>query len=113
MVISGPAAGHALMKTSADPTGTSALGTNYNCGGGVTPWGTVLTCEEGASDTFGGDPAATPIAALLERYGFDGSDYLWPRTLPRPLRHRARSRTRPTASTGWSRSTLTIRPPSR
>ena len=50
-------------------------GTIYNCGGGVTPWGTVLTCEEGASDTFGGDPAKTPSAAVLDRYGFDGSDY--------------------------------------
>jgi hypothetical protein len=75
MKISGPAAGHDLLKTSADATGTKVLGTSYNCGGGVTPWGTVLTCEEGVSDIFGGDPAATPIAALLERYAFDGSDY--------------------------------------
>ena len=82
MLISGPAAGHALMKTSADPTGTIALGTSYNCSGGVTPWGTVLTCEEGVSDIFGGDPKANPNADILERYGFDGSDYLRPRPLP-------------------------------
>jgi hypothetical protein len=75
MAISGPAAGHDWMKTSADPEGRMPRGTNYNCGGGVTPWGTVLTCEEGASDTFGGDPATSPQAAVLERYGYDGSDY--------------------------------------
>jgi uncharacterized protein len=72
--IGGPCAGHAAMKTSADPTGTKVLGTSYNCGGGVTPWGTVLTCEEGVSDTFGGDPSKAPSAKTLERYGFDGSD---------------------------------------
>ena len=73
--ISGPVAGHDWMKTSYDPTGTKVRGTNYNCGGGVTPWGTVLTCEEGASDTFGGDIATTAFPEVLERYGFDGSDY--------------------------------------
>ena len=75
MALSGPAAGHAWMKTAADPDGMTARGTNYNCGGGMTPWGTVLTCEEGASDTFGGDITKTPFAAVLERYGYDGSDY--------------------------------------
>ncbi len=74
-LISGPVAGHAMMKTAADPTGTKVRGMIYNCGGGVTPWGTVLTCEEGASDTFGGDPTKTAHAAVLERYGYDGSDY--------------------------------------
>ena len=73
--ISGPVAGHDWMKTSYDPEGRMVRGTNYNCGGGVTPWGTVLTCEEGAADTFGGDIAATAFADVLERYGFDGSDY--------------------------------------
>jgi uncharacterized protein len=72
--ISGPCAGHALMKTSYDPTGTRVRGTNYNCGGGVTPWGTILTCEEGASDTFGGDIEKASNAANLKRYGYDGSD---------------------------------------
>ncbi|MER9721923.1 MULTISPECIES: PhoX family phosphatase [unclassified Mesorhizobium] len=74
MTVSGPVAGHALMKTSADPTGTKVLGTSYNCSGGFTPWGTVLTCEEGVSDIFGGDPKKAPTADLLDRYGFDGSD---------------------------------------
>jgi secreted PhoX family phosphatase len=75
MAISGPLAGHELMKTSYDPEGKLARGTNYNCGGGVTPWGSVLTCEEGASDTFGGDVTKNPQSAVLERYGYDGSDY--------------------------------------
>ncbi len=75
MAISGPVAGHDWMKTSYDPEGRMVRGTNYNCGGGVTPWGTVLTCEEGASDTFGGDIAKTPFADVLDRYGYDGSDY--------------------------------------
>ena len=73
--ISGPVAGHDWMKTSYDPEGRMVRGTNYNCGGGVTPWGTVLTCEEGASDTFGGDIATTAFADVLERYDYDGSDY--------------------------------------
>lgn len=72
--ISGPCAGTDPMKTSYDPTGTKVRGTIYNCGGGVTPWGTVLTCEEGASDTFGGDVAKNPNAKVLERYAYDGSD---------------------------------------
>ncbi len=75
MAVSGPAAGHALLKTSVDPSGTKVIGTGYNCAGGTTPWGTVLTCEEGLSDTFGGDPAKAANADLLERYGYDGSDY--------------------------------------
>ena len=75
MAISGPVAGHDWMKTSADPEGRLARGTNYNCGGGVTPWGTVLTCEEGASDTFGGDITKTAFPEVLERYGYDGSDF--------------------------------------
>jgi hypothetical protein len=71
MRISGPAAGHDWMKTSADPSGTLVMGTNDNCGGGTTPWGTVLICEEGSAYYFGGDPAKTPIADHYARYGYD------------------------------------------
>jgi uncharacterized protein len=75
MTIAGPAAGHAQLKTFADPTGTKARGTLSNCGGGYTPWGTILTCEESAYDFFGGDAAKTPNKEIMERIGYESADY--------------------------------------
>ena len=46
MAFGGPAAGHRLLRTAADPSGRRVLGTINNCGSGITPWGTYLTCEE-------------------------------------------------------------------
>jgi secreted PhoX family phosphatase len=74
MEMSGPAAGHRLVRTSEDPSGTKPVGTHTNCSGGVTPWGTVLTCEEWAYYDFGGDPAKTDQEESLKRYGASGRD---------------------------------------
>ena len=89
MRFSGPAAGHALLQTAADPTGTTVLGTLNNCAHGVTPWGTYLTCEENfngyfvnASGDIAGVPDAAQQARLLKgqnRYGITktGFGYRW------------------------------------
>lgn len=75
MEITGPAAGHELMKTAADPSGTRSLGTWNNCGSGRTPWGTYLTCEENFNIYFSSSDENAPITAELKRYGVNRYDY--------------------------------------
>lgn len=69
MRISGPAAGHDLLKTKADPSGMEALGTFNNCGSGRTPWGTYLTCEENFNGYFGATDEAAALPEDYARYG--------------------------------------------
>jgi secreted PhoX family phosphatase len=96
-LISGPAAGHALLKarkytitdTGSTDTGmltdgTVAYGTINNCANGYTPWGTYLTCEENFNGNFG---SSSPLPSagsgetgkLFNRYGLvaDGFGYRW------------------------------------
>ncbi|WP_417515007.1 PhoX family protein [Minwuia sp.] len=75
MQITGPAAGHDLLKTEADPTGTKSFGTWNNCGNGRTPWGTYLTCEENFNGYFStADEGFEPTAAM-KRYGIGARDW--------------------------------------
>jgi secreted PhoX family phosphatase len=84
MEIAGPAAGHDLLKTSADPAGTKVLGMLNNCAGGKTPWGTWLSAEENFNGFFGGSaPEGSPLADSYKRYGVPGGTYAWNRSVDR------------------------------
>ena len=108
MRVSGPAAGHPLMKSrrfDISPTGSFEIGVNdgyraygtlNNCAHGYTPWGTFLTCEENWNGYF---VAPTNGAAISDefldqkaeiikgnvRYGVNdvGAGYQWHTVDPR------------------------------
>ena len=108
MRVSGPAAGHALLKSKKfdiSPTGSvevgvndgyPAFGTLNNCAHGFTPWGTYLTCEENWNGYFAaptnGDVISDEFfdqkATILQgnsRYGISqtGFGYQWHTVDPR------------------------------
>lgn len=77
MEVTGVAAGHPLLKTTADPTGKKVLGTFNNCANGETPWGTYLTCEENFNGYFAAP--GTEMDIHQKRYGLkaDKNKYQW------------------------------------
>jgi uncharacterized protein len=75
MALAGPAAGHALTRTAADPEGRRVLGTFNNCAAGMTPWGTYLSGEENWAGYF--YPAQNP-SEQERRWGIRRNDwYRW------------------------------------
>jgi secreted PhoX family phosphatase len=74
--ISGPAAGHGLMRTAGDPSGRVVLGTYNGCAHGWTPWGTYLTCEENWHNQF---VSGGPVSDEQRRYRISakGRGYRW------------------------------------
>ncbi len=78
MNVTGPAAElanlKAMMVTKFDTTGATTRGTLNNCGTGITPWGTLITCEENWATYFtmpAGStvPTDTKLIASRTRYG--------------------------------------------
>jgi len=67
VAIHGPAAGHARMRTVADPAGRTVIGTYGNCAGGVTPWGSYLTAEENFDYAFSGALPAGHVETVNHR----------------------------------------------
>ena len=81
MDLVGPAAGHDLLKTTEDPTGTRSFGTWNNCGNGETPWGTYLACEENFNGYFSSSDPNLERTSQQQRYGINlkGWGYGWAR----------------------------------
>jgi secreted PhoX family phosphatase len=74
MEMTGPAAGHNLLKTAADKSGKKILGTFNNCANGQTPWGTYLTCEENFNGYFASS-VETKLGSTYKRYGLKDKDW--------------------------------------
>jgi hypothetical protein len=74
--IGGPAAGHPMMRTAADPAGRTALGTFNNCASGRTPWGTYLSGEENFRNYFA---SGENLDAHQRRWGMTRTAFFrWP-----------------------------------
>ena len=83
--LTGPAAGSKRLATAADPKAQTVLGTLNNCGGGWTPWGTLLSCEENINMYFQGDFEALPESEVpnARRFGMGTPRHRWGESIDR------------------------------
>lgn len=90
MEIRGPARGNALLVTAYSNDATAGRGTINNCANGVTPWATLLTCEENWAGYFRRPTAAdnprrsAKEVTALSRYGVTSTNgnYSWSSVVP-------------------------------
>lgn len=82
LVATGPAAVE-VFPNSVDGLGDKIVGTNSNCSGGLTPWGSFITCEENFQFTAaedvgpGGNQVAYNTGSIGETFGLVGEKYGW------------------------------------
>lgn len=69
VAFTGPAAGHKRLCHRDDPGGRTSSGILGACGGGKTPWGTVLVAEENFHVYFSGRSSERRERQSQERYG--------------------------------------------
>lgn len=97
LVATGPAATEVFEEVNSDGLGNRIIGTAYNCSGGTTPWGTILTAEENFQDFVNEDvkPDGTQVGymedSIGEAFGLVGEKYGWMVEIP-VLRPRQRAR---------------------
>ena len=79
--LGGPARGHRMMRTEADPQAQTVLGTINNCASSQTPWGTYLSGEENFAFYFANADDKDPHQ---RRWGLRKQSFFgWPEHDPR------------------------------
>jgi hypothetical protein len=85
----GPAATQVFAQVNTDGLGNRIIGTAYNCSGGTTPWGTILSAEENfqGSEAFfvgvqenvkpNGSQTSYARGTIGEEFGLVGEKYGW------------------------------------
>ncbi len=82
LIGTGPAARDVFERVNADGLGNRIIGTGFNCSGGSTPWGTILSCEENFQGTVNEDvlPNGTQTGYNVaggREFGLVGEKYGW------------------------------------
>jgi secreted PhoX family phosphatase len=83
LIGTGPAAVEVFEAVNSDGLGNRIIGTAFNCSGGTTPWGTILTAEENFQGAvsegtrFDGRQFTYRVGTVGEEFGLVGEKYGW------------------------------------